>query len=240
MTEGSAEQGATTEQQDKPIDASTSPVGEAFDNAWKSGGNIDLKNIIGSVENQYGKGVDEIINGNKNTQAEISEANRTATDTKDAETPQVSDQPHRIARAVAEETAGITAETAKTVEGIKAGDEEALTKAGDIRDKIGQTRTHAENIDTVVDNNADNSTESRMASETQKQAESLLQEAENKLAEAENENANMSEEEKELAKEAAEKAEQNGTDIETEKENLEKNEDEPKENVWERWWEKAA
>lgn len=197
-------------------------IAKEFNESWSVGKAPNLENIKQSVEQDYIGGAIEEASTNAGVQADISTAERGATDTPDAGLPAANaDQPHDISLAAATEAIGASAKADEIVDGVRSGDVDATMQISDVEQRAAQATELANKIQTAAANNAEGSLEAQQAISVANQAREEAAEATKKIEDAQAEFNAMDDTEKAEAQEIAAAAEANGTTFEEEKQKVE-------------------
>lgn len=219
------------------------PTGNALKdtlNTQWAAGNMDIEAAKNTVESNYIDGAVEQSTEGLDAEADIAEASKDATSTPDAEQPKNDNQPREIVEAAAMKAVATDVLSKEVAKDIAAGDTDSLSKAKEVEQRAAETEALADKITSTATSNSPSEDERRMAEEARQQIYNMTEEARATVNEAQDKLDSMSEEEIELAEEAAKRAEENGTDIETEKDNLQriKAEQEKQKNSEneEDWW----
>ena len=209
-----------TQDQEKPIPAESGNALENELNQQWAEGHVDINAAEQQVQSDFIEGAVEQSTTSENAEADMAAAEKSSTNTPDSEQPKDINQPREISNAAAMKAISADVLSDDITEKVKAGDEEAMAKIGEVEQRAAEAEALADKIGTTAENNATSEQEIQMASSVANQVHEMAQEAIENVNEAKAEYDSMSEEEKEETKEAAEAAEANGTDIETEKDNI--------------------
>ena len=192
-------------------------ISAEFNEQWDAGKTPNLDDVQEAVERNYIDGTIEQSATNPDAAADLADTNRNSGERPDADSEQVADQPHDIAEAAAIESIAAAALSEELAEDIKAGDEDAIARIDEVKQRAAEATETAQKIEFATTNNSENDIETRMATDVAAQAQEKAAEAIANVDEAKSEFDAMSEEEKAETQAAAEAAETNGTTIEEEK-----------------------
>ena len=198
---------------------SDNPIGAEFNERWDAGqvNSETLDDIQQSVESNYMSGAIEQSTTTMGAQAQVANAERQSTAVENPNEAGPVDNPHDISEAAAMQAVSAAALSEDLTDKIKAGDEQAIAKIGEVEQRANEAASLAEKIATSNANNSDNNIEAQMATDIAAQAQIKAEEAIANVTEAQSEYDAMSEEEKAETAAAAEAAEANGTTLEEEK-----------------------
>ncbi|MCQ2570730.1 MAG: hypothetical protein MJ154_00565 [Candidatus Saccharibacteria bacterium] len=208
---------------------SDNAIAQKFNEQWDQDKIPDLDDIQESVERDYISGAVEQSAMNPDAQADMANTERFSTEQHNDEESavagfaheQVADQPHDLAESAAIQAVAVAAKSEEVAEGIRNGDENAMSEVNAIQERAAAAANTASEVITSAMRNSDDELEVRKAIDVATQAQEKAAEAVANVHEAEAEYNSMTEEQKEEVKEAAEAAEANGTTVEEEKAKIE-------------------
>ena len=209
------------ERQEQTEGSTGNALKDTLNTQWAAG-SMDIEAAKNTVESNYIDGAVEQSTEGLDAEADIAEASKDATSTPDAEQPKNDNQPREIVEAAAMKAVAADVLSKEVAKDIAASDTDSLSKAKEVEQRAAEAEALADKITSTATNNSSSEDERRMAEEARQQVYNMTEEARTTVNEAQDKLDSMSEEEIELAEEAAKRAEENGTDVETEKENLQR------------------
>lgn len=212
---------------------SDNAISAKFNEQWDQGKVPNPDDIKDGVQRDYPEDAIEQSATNPDATADLANTDRNLNERPDAESEPVSDQPHDIAEKTTIEAVSASALADKVAEGIERGDQDAIARASEVKQRAEEAIASANKISTATLENSEDNLETRMATDVAAEATDMALDAIEKVEDAEADYNSMTEEEKEETKAAAEAAEINGTTVEEEKT---KAEEEKKDNGEEDDW----
>ena len=205
---------------------SDNAIAAKFNEQWDEGKVPDFDKVQEAVERDYIDGAIEQSATNPDAAADIANTERNVNERPDTESEPVADQPHDIAEAAAIQSVAAAALAEDLAEDIKNGDEDAMTRIDEVKERADEAIATADKIGVATLENSDDNLETRMATDVAEQATDKALEAIDTVENAEAVFNAITEEEKAETQAAAEAAEANGTTVEEEKAKAEEEKDE--------------